>query len=217
MDIKRVVSQYLDSNVYVLSKDNQAIIIDAGVEVEQIAKIIADKKVQGILLTHGHYDHSLFAGEYAKTFDCKVYTSKECGKTLADGEANYSEGNFMVDDFSDFNFVSDNQKIKLGNFNILAIETKGHSKCSMCYLIGGNLFAGDTLFERGIGRTDLIGSNKEEMFESLEKLEKVEYQTCYSGHGDKSTKREQDKNIVVFKRFLKSKALQQMVENLKDK
>ena len=203
MEIKRVVSQYLDSNVFVLAKNNQVVIVDAGVEVEQIAKIIADKKVLGVLLTHGHYDHSLFAGEYAEKFDCKVYCSNEALHTLADGEENYSEGQFIVTDFSRFVVCEDSEKIILGEFEIEFLQTKGHSRCSASFLIEKQLFSGDTLFAQGIGRTDLVGSNKYEMLSSLERLEKVDFEYAYSGHGESSTKEEQQKNIAIFKRFLK--------------
>lgn len=45
------------------------------------------------------------------------------------------------------------------------------------------IFTGDTLFVDGIGRTDLEGSDSEEMFKSLQKLAKLPDGTViYPGH-----------------------------------
>ncbi|MBQ8792033.1 MAG: MBL fold metallo-hydrolase [Clostridia bacterium] len=202
MKITKIVSNFLESNTFILEKDNEIVIIDCGCELDVIKKQVCNKKVVGVLLTHGHYDHSLFSQEYAKEFGCKVYASQWAKEILSDGEANYSEGKFVVNDFSNFVCVEDSQELQLGEFDVVAFETKGHSKDCMCFMVDGTLFAGDTLFEKGIGRTDLIGSSKDEMLATLEKLEKVNFETCYSGHGDSSTKEEQQTNIALFKRFL---------------
>ena len=202
LKVDRIVSNLLDSNTYIITKDDQVLIIDAGVEIEKIKTVVGNKKVCGVLLTHAHYDHSLNAQKYADEFNCKIFISKQAKETLSDPNVNYSEGRLVVTNFSTYVVVEDLQEIQLGNFKVFVIKTQGHSKCSVCYLIGQNLFAGDTLFDRGIGRTDLIGSDKQEMLNSLEKLENLQYQICFSGHGQSSTKEEQEKNILVFKKFL---------------
>jgi len=202
VEIKRIVSQYLDSNVFVVANGSNAIIIDSGVDCEAVKRVVAGKNVCGIFLTHGHYDHSLFALEYANRFNCKIYASKEIKDILADGYANYSEGKFTITDFSMFEFLSDGQAVRLGDFDVVAIETKGHSKDSMCYLIENVLFSGDTLFSAGIGRTDLISSSKEDMINSLEKIKKIEFDRVYHGHGECSTKQMQKKNIGIYLKFL---------------
>ena len=43
----------------------------------------------------------------------------------------------------------------------------GHTPGSQCFLVDGRLVAGDTLFLDGCGRTDLPGSDPEQMYESL--------------------------------------------------
>ena len=202
MKVEKIVSNYLDSNVYVLTKEDNVIIVDAGGELEKIRTLIGNKKVCGVLLTHGHYDHSLFAATYAIAFGCNVYCTKECQSTLADSTANYSEGHFKIEDFSFFTTIDDFDELRLGQFNIKCIQTKGHSKCSCCYLIEGQLFAGDTLFDNGIGRIDLVGSDKMEMIESLTRLENVDFDMCYCGHGNPSNKMLQNKNISIYKKFL---------------
>lgn len=57
MKIKRVVVGDLQENCYILEKENHAIIIDPGAEKEKIEKELEGLIVEGILLTHSHFDH----------------------------------------------------------------------------------------------------------------------------------------------------------------
>ena len=201
MTIEKILSNYLESNMYVLGKDDQVLFIDAGCEVDRVERVVGERKVQGILLTHGHYDHAIFARECAEKFGTKVYCMKEAFEILADSEANYSEGHLVIDDFSNFVAIEEG-KLTLGNFEIQVYKTPGHTKDSAGYLIEGNYFAGDTLFDEGVGRTDLISSDKAQMVESLEKIEEIPFEMVYCGHGESSKRKQQKRNIKVFKKFL---------------
>ena len=57
MNIKRLILGYLDTNVYILTIDNEAIIIDPADDFNTIKKELKDYKVVGCLLTHYHPDH----------------------------------------------------------------------------------------------------------------------------------------------------------------
>jgi len=57
MKIKRIVVGVLSENCYVLTIDNECIVIDPGSEPERIETYIQDKKLVGILITHHHSDH----------------------------------------------------------------------------------------------------------------------------------------------------------------
>ena len=58
--------------------------------------------------------------------------------------------------------------LMVGEIPITLIHTPGHTPGSQCFLVDGRaLVAGDTLFLDGCGRTDLPGSNPEEMYFSL--------------------------------------------------
>ncbi len=192
----------LESNVYILEKDNKVLIIDSGCQLELIEKAVGERKVVGVLLTHGHYDHSKYCNQYAERFNVSIYASKNIAQTLKDKEANYSEDGCTIDDLSKFVFIEKDGKLNIDCFEIECFEAGGHCKCCMCYLIEGNLFAGDVLFARCIGRTDLKGSDKNEMFNSLCKLENVDFKQVYSGHGESTSNIEQQKNIKVYKKFL---------------
>ncbi len=202
MKIEKFVSNMLQSNVYLVEKENKILIVDCGCETEVIKKAVGNRKVVGVLLTHGHYDHSKYCNEYAKAFDVSIYANRKIADTLKDKTAIYSQDGSIIENLSHFKFIEHDGMIKIDCFEIECFACGGHCKCCECFLIEGNLFAGDVLFERCIGRTDLVDSNKKEMVDSLCKLENLNFDRVFSGHGEGTTRDEQLKNISVYKRFL---------------
>ena len=74
-------------------------------------------------------------------------------------------------------------KVKVGDIEICLVHTPGHTPGSQCFLVDNRLIAGDTLFLEGCGRTDLPGSNPDQMFESLQTLAALPDQTVvFPGH-----------------------------------
>jgi glyoxylase-like metal-dependent hydrolase (beta-lactamase superfamily II) len=57
--------------------------------------------------------------------------------------------------------------ITVGDIPIEVLHTPGHTPGSMCFLVGGVLVSGDTLFLEGCGRTDFPGSDPGQMYDSL--------------------------------------------------
>lgn len=57
MDIKKVIVGPLETNCYIVSIDNECLIIDPGDEFSKIKEAVGDKKVVGCLVTHFHQDH----------------------------------------------------------------------------------------------------------------------------------------------------------------
>lgn len=200
MKIKSLVGLY-DSNVYILEKQT-CLIIDAGVRVEEVKKIVGNKKVVGVLLTHGHFDHCFYANDYAREFDCPIYAHKNAQMTMSQPNAICSTNGQTVNDFSRFHFFESEGKMTLQDFEISIYHLAGHSHCQCGYLIEENFFVGDFLFEKSFGRIDLVSSNKKDMISSLIKSENIPYQTLYSGHGNKSSKQEQISHLPIFLKFL---------------
>ena len=100
MLVEKVVSKLLDSNTFVVSNGEDAIVIDAGCSIEQVKNVVQGKHVLGVLLTHAHYDHALYAEIYAQEFGCKIYASSASQEYLKDSAKNY--GPLKIDDFKDF-------------------------------------------------------------------------------------------------------------------
>lgn len=63
--------------------------------------------------------------------------------------------------------------ISVGGIDVKIIATPGHTKSGVCYLIGGNLFSGDTLFIEGCGLCYGRGADPRELYISLTKLKNI--------------------------------------------
>ena len=88
----------------------------------------------------------------------------------------------------DYFYDQTNVEDMIDSFNIKVIFTPGHTQGSVCLLIDGCLFTGDTLLKGSIGRTDLPGGNNTALNQSLITISKMPSQTyIYPGHGTSST------------------------------
>lgn len=167
--IKRIIVGPLETNCYLLGDDRtkEAIIIDPGDEAGKILGAIKENnlKPKFILLTHSHPDHTGAVKFLEKTFDI------ECRN------------------------VEDGDELTVGDLKINVIATPGHKEDSVCFIIGENIFSGDTLFQSGIGRTDLIGSDYGQMQRSLKRLVKFPPNfKVFPGHGPETTIGEEGEN-----------------------
>ncbi|OIP24881.1 hypothetical protein AUK11_01870 [bacterium CG2_30_37_16] len=184
MELKTIKVGPIRTNCYIIKKNDKTLVIDPGEDAEKILKISG--KIDYVLLTHGHFDH---VGALKKLKEnnslTKIYLQKE-----ALGE--YKKANLFA------GFVG--QRIdkppkpdviyqELPNLinGLEIIKTPGHTKGSICFLLNGYLFSGDTLFKGTYGRVDLPYSNPEDMLESLKKLSQLDDDLkIMPGHGDGS-------------------------------
>ena len=86
-------------------------------------------------------------------------------------------------------YLKEGDVVKLGSREIKVIETPGHTKGGLCFLIDGKLFTGDTLFQGSIGRTDFIGGDMKEIISSIKNklLPLGDDVEVYPGHGPSSS------------------------------
>lgn len=78
--------------------------------------------------------------------------------------------------------------VKEAGLEIRVLHTPGHTKGSVCLVVGDTIFSGDTLFEGSCGRTDLPGGSWTEIYQSLKRLAALtgDYKV-YPGHGPATT------------------------------
>lgn len=72
MDIKTVVVGELNTNCYILTIEDECIIIDPGDDFQTIKKEIGNKKVIGCLVTHFHPDHIGALEEVVSKYDIEI-------------------------------------------------------------------------------------------------------------------------------------------------
>jgi glyoxylase-like metal-dependent hydrolase (beta-lactamase superfamily II) len=85
---------------------------------------------------------------------------------------------------TDLTLAENGDEIAVGEQRIRFLHTPGHTPGSQCFLVGGNLVSGDTLFIGSCGRVDLPGSDPSQMYDSLvNKLKALPDDTVlYPGH-----------------------------------
>ncbi len=202
MEVKVIKSGLLQTNTYIVSKENNCIIIDPAFAYDQIVKYINENgyHVLAILLTHGHFDHIEACNDLARLYNCRVYIGKDDVEIVVNpnlnGAKRYAKKEIMVE--KQFLKAFDHEIIlKLDNFMIDVLFTPGHSKGGCCYLIDNELFTGDTLFKNDVGRVDLYGGDKKEMENSLKYLLTLDSEiVVFPGHGNETTiERERNRYI----------------------
>ena len=73
MEIENIQVGYLKCNCYLLTIDNDVLIIDPGDEPDKIIKLIDKRNVVGIIITHHHSDHDGAVDELVSKYNAKVY------------------------------------------------------------------------------------------------------------------------------------------------
>ena len=159
----------LECNCTVLAcgDTRDAIIVDPGGEVDHIAELVAhhDLTVKAIVHTHAHLDHILGTREVKEAHGGDV--------CLHPGDRFLYDGMVMQARMFGWQvqpgapverWLADGDTIAFGKRALTVIHTPGHTPGSVCFEVTAPgerpiVFAGDTLFRRGIGRTDLPGGD----------------------------------------------------------
>ncbi|MCU0615045.1 MAG: MBL fold metallo-hydrolase, partial [Desulfobacterales bacterium] len=128
-------------------------------------------KLKYILNTHGHADHVVANQKLKQIFSVPVCMHKADDAFFSDSNVRKittKELGLPPPEPADILF-KDEDIFKVGNLSIKVLHTPGHTPGSSCFLVGGNLFTGDTLFVGAVGRTDLTGGSLNTLLESLGK------------------------------------------------
>nr|WP_297395799.1 MBL fold metallo-hydrolase [uncultured Peptostreptococcus sp.] len=193
MKIKVITDRMMEENTYVCYDENtlDAVVIDPSLNIDEEKKFIKDNNlnVKYIMLTHGHADHIGDVLELKKMTGAKILAHQDEKEMLNDASKNMSIQFFPVRvEFDADIYVTDREKLKLGDHTFSFIATPGHTKGGMCIRLGMDMFTGDTLFAGSIGRTDFYGGDYKQLLKSLKKLSKMENDLAvYPGHGPAST------------------------------
>jgi len=195
MIVKKIPLGPIGANTYILFDEQtaQTALVDCTGDVNVIKQELdaLGANLEYVLLTHGHFDH-VFAVEDLRKFypEVKVYLHKEdevLTENVAIQCAHFGIGAIEKPKIDEF--VDEQTKLTLGQTEIKILHTPGHSKGSVCYLIGNDLFTGDTVFFEEIGRCDLFGGSFEEIEKSIrEKIFTLDKEIIvHPGHGQDSS------------------------------
>ena len=143
----------------------ECVVVDPAWEIDAIVDTVAadDMRLRGVLVTHTHQDH---VGGHLFGFDIPGI-EELLVKTPAKVYVHKAEREFLRGFGSDLVKVEGGDTVDVGRVKVTFVHTPGHTPGSQCFLVDGRLVSGDTLFIRSCGRTDLPGSDPEEMYYSL--------------------------------------------------
>jgi glyoxylase-like metal-dependent hydrolase (beta-lactamase superfamily II) len=138
----------------------------------------------GVLATHYHADHiggDLFGHQIAGIAD--LLEMEDVPVHVNENEIEWIERGTGLGRNNLVGHAS-GDVVQVGEIGIRLLHTPGHTPGSQCFLVEGRLVAGDTLFLRGCGRTDLPGSDPAAMYDSLlNRLARLPDETIvYPGH-----------------------------------
>jgi len=174
---------------------HEAIVIDPGDDPDLIVSLLNrhNLTLKEIVCTHTHIDH------VGAIFELQQRTGVRAAIHKADlflfenlpvqaewlGMSAPTRG--TID-----HYLNDGSSVACAGVELGVIHTPGHTPGSTCFLLPGDrntLFAGDTLFNNSIGRTDLWGGSTPEILASIKnRLMTLDEDTLViAGHGPSTT------------------------------
>jgi sulfur dioxygenase len=153
------------------SKTKEAAIIDAvDIMIERDTALLKELELdlKFIIETHIHADHITSACPLKKFYpEARIVMGMENVSAEACSDIMAGEGHIL----------------NIGKYEIIAIETPGHTLGCMSYLVENKVLTGDALFIRSTGRCDFQGGSAESLYESIQKLYKLPDSTeVYPAH-----------------------------------
>lgn len=150
--------------------------------------------VDWVLETHAHADHLSAADYLRQQLGCGVATGADISRVQASAVRMFNLDAGFATDGSQFDrLLDDGDELKFGGLTCTILATPGHTPDSVCFLVGNNLFVGDTLFlpDVGTARCDFPGASARDLFESVTRLYRLPESTrVLVGHDYPPTNRE---------------------------
>jgi hydroxyacylglutathione hydrolase len=179
--------------LYACPETLETVIIDPGDEAERIIANIQEYKLipKYIINTHGHIDHICAIDEVSSAYpvplaihadDAYMYTDERTAEM-------FNRPSPLVKRKPDI-FLKEGDMLSFGTLTLEVLYTPGHTRGGICLVSRPYcVFTGDTLFYRGIGRTDFEGGSYEQIEKSIrEKLYTLEDDlVVLPGHGPSTT------------------------------
>lgn len=186
----------LSTNCYIVYEEHRthAILIDPADDADAIRAVLAQNGLQigAILLTHGHFDHTMAVDPLLDTENAEFFVSSPDAALLTDHTLNGSSlflGEDIIVNHAPTHLLQDGEEFspeKTG-LSVRVLMTPGHTAGSAVFGIGDSLFTGDLLFHLMVGRTDLPTGNADAMKSSLSRIRSLtEDHPIYPGHGQAS-------------------------------
>ncbi|MBS3772288.1 MAG: MBL fold metallo-hydrolase [Bacteroidales bacterium] len=203
IQVKTYAFNPFQENTYLIYDETQkCIILDPGCyfaeEQKELTDFIAENGLQPeyIVHSHGHVDHILGSDYLRNYYNIQSIMHKDDLEVLRKSKDFGEMIGIEIDQPTDPEiFIKEGEKISFGNTSFDVLHLPGHSPGSIGLYNEKEqvIFAGDVLFRRGIGRTDLMGGDHATLIRNIkDKLLSLNDDTVvYPGHGDTTTIKEE--------------------------
>jgi glyoxylase-like metal-dependent hydrolase (beta-lactamase superfamily II) len=174
------------TNAYIITcrVSRYSALIDAPAEANIIKDKLKNTMPQYILLTHNHVDHT---GALAK-----LRAELKVPLAAHDSDA----GNLTPPPEI---LLNNGDTVSLGEIKLTVLHTPGHTRGSLCFLVGHYLISGDTIFPGGPGRTSTPDDFKQIINSITEKIFVLADDTqIYPGHGNSTVLKNAKKEFDIF-------------------
>ena len=191
MDVRMFTVGMVAENCFLFRRDGSesVLIVDPGDEPEKLLGAIDSLGValEGILLTHTHFDHVGAVAPVAKATGAEVWVPEMEKPVLADINSFVPWPGFgPFENWDAEHTLTGGETLELAGFEIDVIFTPGHSPGHVAFSIPDEaaVFSGDVLFQGSVGRTDLPGGDWPTLLESIRTLVDTlpPETTVYPGH-----------------------------------
>lgn len=191
MEIKCLENYMTSENTYVVTNGGESLVIDPSYSLNGILEAAGDTKITHILVTHCHYDHIGTLNQLREKTGALVVASRYGSVNIGDPIINLTEGfsdNAIICEKADI-VPNDGEVFAAAGIDVKIIYTPGHTNCGACYIMEDNIFTGDTLFLRNVGRWDLPTGDENTLVSTIKtKLYTLDdNMKVYPGHGGASS------------------------------
>jgi len=210
------------TNTYVVG-DTELAIIDPGpisdVHFAKIIKVIANRPVKFVFLTHSHIDHSPLAKKISHELGAETYAFGPSGSGLSEimhnliAEGYESGGEGIDDDFHPDHFVKDGDIFMLNNKKIKAIYTPGHMGNHVCYQYDKLLFSGDHIMDWATSMVSPPYGDLTQFMASCRMLQTKQFDLFLPGHGEPVKNPSDRLNFIINHRLDREEQIKSTIKN----
>jgi glyoxylase-like metal-dependent hydrolase (beta-lactamase superfamily II) len=177
MDVRMFTVGPVAENTFLFRRDgsDRALIVDPGDEADKLLAAIdaLGVSLDGILLTHTHFDHVGAVAPVARATGAEVWVPKLETFVLADINSYVPWPDFgPFESYEAEHVLEGGERLELAGFEIDVLFTPGHSPGHVTFSIADEaaVFSGDVLFQGSVGRTDLPGGDWDTLLASIRSL-----------------------------------------------
>lgn len=188
-DVRMFTVGPIQENAYIVrahAESERAVMVDPGEEPQRLLEA-ADQlgvKIEGILITHCHFDHVGAVAPVAKATGAPVWCPEFERPLLSDIMTWVPPGFGPFESHEPEHTVKGGERLELAGMEFDVVFTPGHSPGHVTYALDGALLSGDVLFQGSVGRVDLPGGDWSTLERSIAGLlERFPDETVvYPGH-----------------------------------